>query len=76
MKGIVQIIEDSKAGHKNQKVLEFDLNTLEDIKCRQLEDYVNACLAKQQNEEIEKKKANMQTNGQQAQDARKESYPT
>lgn len=56
MKGIVQIIEEANAGRKNQKVLEFDLNTLEDLKCRQLEDYVNACLAKQKNEEIQKRR--------------------
>jgi len=45
MKGIVQIIKDTEVGKKSEKVLEFDLNTLEDARCRQLEDYVNQCLA-------------------------------
>jgi hypothetical protein len=43
-------------GKRSEKVLEFDLNVLEDNRCRQLEDYVNQCLANQRNAEIQKKR--------------------
>jgi Bromodomain extra-terminal - transcription regulation len=41
MKGIVAIIKDTDVGKRNEKVLEFDLNVLEESRCRQLEEYVN-----------------------------------
>jgi hypothetical protein len=46
MKGIVKIIHDN-ASQKEQKTIEFDLNMLDDVKVRQLEDYVLACLKQQ-----------------------------
>lgn len=42
LKGVVQIMQEGKK-NQNQEVLEFDLNTLEDDKCRALETYVAKC---------------------------------
>ena len=40
MKGIIKIIDDKKSNNQSGGMIEFDLNTLEEDKCRQLEDYV------------------------------------
>lgn len=44
LKGVVQIMQEGKDA-ANQEVLEFDLNTLDDSKCRSLEAYVLKCHA-------------------------------
>lgn len=60
LKGIIQIIQETNTGKRNNKTFEFDLNVLDDQKCRQLEDYVNACLAKQKNDEIQAQRSMLQ----------------
>jgi hypothetical protein len=42
LRGIVSIMKDLQ--NPDQEVLEFDLNTLSDRKCRELERYVNDCI--------------------------------
>ncbi len=60
LKGIVDIMRDTNS-NKDSEVLEFDLNSLSDLKCRELQKYVNNCL--NPNATI-KKKVNQQAQGQ------------
>lgn len=53
LRGVVQIMQDGR-DNKEQEVLEFDLNTLPDEKCRALESFVAKCHAQTKKQNYKK----------------------